>query len=127
ADLTNRSIRFDPELDLEPVPELPGKQVLQDTAARLGESLKCSKLIQDSHGWCFYIHADDERKYLIELTYRATHAETSSWVLACSRCSGLRPWEWFHSPRQSIGMEQTLLDQAVGILISHHGFERHGA
>jgi len=124
ADLTNRSVRFNPELDLESVSELPGKDTLQDTARRLGESLKCSKLIQDSHGWCFYIHADDGRRYLIELSYVATKSAASSWVLSCSRCSGLRAWEWFNSNQQGLGREQELLDRAVEVLLSHHDYER---
>jgi hypothetical protein len=124
ADLTNRSVRFSPELDLESVPELPGKDTLQDTARRLGQSLKCSKLIQDSHGWCFYLDADDGRRYLIELSYVATEGDASRWVLSCSRCSGLRAWEWFRSQTESLGREQQLLDRAVEILVSFHNYER---
>jgi len=130
ADLTNRKIRFDPELDLEDlksVPELPGKDILHDTARRPGESLKCSKLIQDSHGWCFYIHADDGRKYLVELLYGATERDASRWVLMCSRCAGLRVWEWMGKDAPGLGREQFLPDKAVEILVSHHSYERVAA
>src|SRR5215469_12641893 len=93
ADLKNRSIRFVPEVDTESVDELPGKDVMQDTARRLDGS----GFIQDSHGWCFYLRADDGRKYLLELLYVSTQGDASSWVLTCSRCAGLRAWEWFGS------------------------------
>ncbi len=123
AELRNHSIRFSPELDLESVKELPGKDVMQDSAHRLGGS----GFIQDSHGWCFYVHADDGRKYLVELSYVSTEGEASSWVLTCSRCAGLRAWEWFGSHTPNLGREQQLLDRAVEILTSHHGYEREAA
>ena len=127
ADLTSRSTCFDPELDLESVPELPGKQILHDVANRLGETQKCSALIQDSHGWCFYAHADDGRKYLLELTYVATENGASIWVMMCSRCTGLRIWEWMGKDKPQLGREQALLDSATKFLISHHGYERAAA
>src|SRR6185503_6032797 len=123
ADLKNRSIRFDPEIDLEKVAELPGKDIVQDTARRLGEMFKCSEVIQDSDGWCFYVHADDSRKYLIELLYVATEGDASNWVLTCSRCAGLRAWEWFGGQAPNLGRERQVLDRAVGILLSHYGYE----
>lgn len=120
ADLKNRSIRFSPELDLESMDELPGKDVMQDAARRLGGS----GFIQDSHGWCFYLRADDGRKYLVELLYVSTEGDASSWVLTCSRCAGLRAWEWFGSQKPNLGREQQLLDRTVEVLISQHGYER---
>jgi hypothetical protein len=119
ADLKNSSIRFVPELEMESVDELPGKDVMQDTARRLGGS----GFIQDSHGWCFDVRADDGRKYLVELLYVLTENNASSWVLTCSRCAGLRAWEWFGSNKPNLGRERQLLDRAVEILISHHGYE----
>jgi hypothetical protein len=123
ADLENRSIRFAPEIDLESVDELPGKDVMQDAERRLGGS----GFIQDSHGWCFYLRADDGRKYLLELSYVSTQGDASSWVLTCSRCAGLRAWEWFGSQIPNLGRERQLLDRALEILISHHGYEREAA
>ena len=120
ADLKNRSIRFSPELDLESMDELPGKDVMQDAARRLGGS----GFIQDSHGWCFYLRADDGRKYLVELLYVSTEGDASSWVLTCSRCAGLRAWEWLGSQKPNLGRERQLLDRAVEVLISQHGYER---
>lgn len=122
----NRSIRYDPELDLDEVPELPGKDVMEDVRRRFREESRCSELIQDSHGWCFYVHADDRRKYLIELCYSFTDHDGSYWMLHCDRCPGLRVWEWFRS-RQSTGREQLLLDKGMQMLLSHHGFERSQA
>jgi hypothetical protein len=127
AELVNRSVRFDPQLDLEnlaEVPELPGKEAMQDTLQRLGKTMRCSRLIQDSHGWCFYAHADDGRKYLIELSYVATEKDASSWGLSCSRCAGLRAWEWLGGQTPNLGQEQLLLGRAVEVLVSHHGYER---
>ena len=94
ADLKNRFIRFDPEIDLESVAELPARHCAGHRTKAWG---KCSSVrkFQDSHGWCFYVHADDSRKYLIELLYAATEGDASNWVLTCSRCAGLRAWEWF--------------------------------
>jgi len=123
ADLKNRSIRFFPELDVESMDELPGKDVVQDIARRLDGS----GFIQDSHGWCFYLHADDARKYLVELLYVSTEGDASSWVLTCSRCAGLRAWEWFGSQKPNLGREHQLLDRAIEVLISHHGYERDAA
>jgi hypothetical protein len=123
ADLKNRSIRFVPEVDTESVEELPGKDVLQDTARRLDGA----GFIQDSHGWCFYVRADDGRKYLVELLYVSTEDDASSWVLTCSRCAGLRAWEWFGSQTPNLGRERQMLDRAVEILISHHRYEREAA
>src|SRR2546429_87964 len=120
ADLINRKVRFDPELDLESVDELPGKDVMQDTARRIDGS----GFIQDSHGWCFYVHADDGRKYLVELLYVSTERDASSWVLTCSRCAGLRAWEWLGSQTPNLGREQQVLDRATEVLISQHGYER---
>ena len=125
-ELINRSIRYDPELDLDEVPELPGKDVMEDIRRRFREESRCSGLIQDSHGWCFYLHADDRRKYLIELCDSFTDHDGSYWMLHCDRCSGLRVWEWFRS-RQPAGRERMLLDTGIQILTSHHGFERSGA
>ncbi len=127
AELINRSVRFEPELDLEDldqVPELPGKQAMQDTLQRLGNTMRCSRLIQDSHGWCFYAHADDGRKYLLELSYVATETGASSWVLSCARCTGWRAWEWFGGQAPNVGREQFLLGKAVDVLVSHHGYQR---
>ncbi len=123
ADLKNRSIRFTPEIDSESVDELPGKDVMQAAARRLDGS----GFIQDSHGWCFYIHADDRRKYLVELLYVSTEGDASSWVLTSSRCAGLRVWEWFGSQTPNLGKERQLLDRTVEFLISHHGYERDAA
>jgi hypothetical protein len=123
ADLKNRAIRFVPEVDTESVDELPGKGVMQDTARRLNGS----GFIQDSHGWCFYVRADDGRKYLVELLYVSTEEDASNWVLTCSRCAGLRAWEWFGSQASNLGSERQLLDRAVEVLISHHGYERAAA
>jgi hypothetical protein len=123
ADLKHRSIRFEPELDLESVAELPGKDVMQDTARRIGGS----GFIQDSHGWCFYLRADDGRKYLVELLYVSTEGDASSWVLTCSRCAGLRAWEWLGSQKPNLGRERQLLDRAIEVLISHHGYEKAAA
>jgi hypothetical protein len=123
AELKNRSIRFSPELDVESMDELPGKDVVQDIARRLDGS----GFIQDSHGWCFYLHADDGRKYLVELLYVSTEGDASSWVLTCSRCAGLRAWEWFGSQKPNLGREHQLLGRAIEVLISHHGYERDAA
>jgi hypothetical protein len=123
ADLKNRKVRSDPELDLESMPELPGKDVMQDTARRLNGS----GFIQDSHGWCFYVHADDGRKYLVELLYVTTKGDASDWVLLCSRCVGLRVWEWMSKDKPRLGREQFVLDRAAELLISHHGYERVAA
>jgi hypothetical protein len=122
-DLIHRKARFEPELDLESMAELPGKDVVQDAARRLDGS----GFIQDSHGWCFYVRADDGRKYLVELGYVATERDASSWVLTCSRCAGLRAWEWFGSQTPNLGRERQVLDRATEILISHHGYERVSA
>ena len=123
VELTNRKLRCDPELDLESVPELPGKEVLQDTARRLDGT----GFIQDSHGWCFHVHADDGRKYLVELLYVSTEGDASGWVLLCSRCVGLRVWEWMGKDMPQLGRDQFVLDRAAEILISHHGYERVAA
>jgi len=123
ADLINRSIRLDPDLDLESVDELPGKDVLQDAARRLGGS----GFIQDSHGWCFYLHGEDGRKYLVELLYLSTKGDASNWVLTCSRCAGLRAWEWFGSQKPNFDREHELLGRIIEVLISHHGYERDAA
>ncbi len=122
--LVNRAVVFDPELELESVRELPGKDTMLDIARRFGESARCSSLIQDSHGWCFYVRADDGRKYLVELSYVATKGGASIWVLSCSRCAGLRFWEWFRSLTANTDRELYLLDKGVEFLVSHHGYER---
>lgn len=123
ADLKNRSVRFVPEVDTENVDELPGKEVMQDTAHRL----EGSGFVQDSHGWCFSVRADDGRKYLVELLYVSTEGDASSWVLTCSRCAGSRAWEWFSSQTPNLGRERQVLDRAAEILISHHHYERDAA
>jgi hypothetical protein len=122
-DLIHRKVRFEPELDLESIAELPGKDVVQDAARRLDGS----GFIQDSDGWCFYVRADDGRKYLVELVYVATERDASSWVLTCSRCAGLRAWEWFGSQTPNLGREKQVLDRATEIFVSHHGYERVSA
>lgn len=70
-DLVHRKLLFDPDLDFEDlnqVPELPGKQVMADLLQVMAQKHgMCSKLIQDSHGWCFRICGSDSRKYLLEL------------------------------------------------------------
>lgn len=120
TDLKNREVRFDPELDLESTPELPGKDVMQGTARHLNGS----GFTQDSHGWCFYVHADDGRKYLVELSYVTTDGDGSDWLLLCSRCAGLRVWEWIGKDKPQLGKEQSIIDRATEILISHYGYER---
>jgi hypothetical protein len=106
---------------------LPGKDALKAAALRLAETAnwKCSRLIQDSHGWCFYVRADDRRKYLVELLYVVMGAEASNWVVTCNRCVGMRAWEWLGSQKPNLGQEQQVLNRTVEILISQHGFERH--
>ena len=120
ADLKNRSVRFVPEVDTESVDELPGKNVMRDIEHRLDGS----GFIQDSHGWCFYVRADDGRKHLVELSYVSTEADASSWVLTCSRCAGLRAWEWFGSQTPNLGRATHVLDRAIESLTSYHGYER---
>jgi len=122
ADLENPVIRFDPELDLETTAELPGKDIMHDLLRQFEDDAKGSRLIQDSHGWCFYVRGDDGRKYLVELSYVATKDAASEWVLSCLRCSGLRFWGWIGSPRSAVGEESSLLTKRVEYLISHHGF-----
>jgi hypothetical protein len=123
ADLRNPSVKFDSELDLERIAELPGKDAMQEVLHRFGKATKRSRLIQDSHGWCFYARADDGRKYLLELSYVATKGGASDWVLSCSRCAGLRFWEWFRSRPSDTGREADLLAKGVEILTAHHGFK----
>jgi hypothetical protein len=123
ADLENPSIRFDPEPDLETVAELPGKDIMDDLLRKLDDEAKGSRLIQDSHGWCFHIRGKDGRRYLIELSYVATKGVASQWVLSCSRCAGVRFWEWFTSTSE-IGEEPGLLANYVGFLVSNHGFRK---
>jgi hypothetical protein len=122
ADLENLSIRFDPELDLETVADLPGKDIMQDLMRKFDDGANRSRLIQDSHGWCFHVRGEDGRKYLVELSYVATKDRASNWVLSCSRCTGFRFWEWFTSPRSGIGEEPGLLAKRVEFLVSNHGF-----
>lgn len=121
ADLENPSIRFNPEPDLETVPELPGKDITHDLLTKFDTGANRSLLIQDSHGWCFRVQGDDGRKYWVELSYVATNSAASKWVLTCSRCSGLRFWEWFTST-SDIAEEPVLLAKGVEWLVSNHGF-----
>jgi hypothetical protein len=121
ADLENPSIRFDPEPDLETVPELPGKDIMDDLLRKFDSGANRSRLIQDSHGWCFRVQGEDGRKYLIELSYVATKDAASNWVLSCSRSAGLRFWEWFTSTLD-IAEEPGLLAKSVELLVSNHGF-----
>jgi hypothetical protein len=124
-ELINRSIRFDPALDLEAVAELPGKDVMQDILRRLEPTAKCSSLIQDSHGWCFYIRSGDHRIYLVELGYKFTEGEASWWALSCFRSMGWRIWELFSSQTKGVGDEWSLLKRTESLLSAHHGFERN--
>lgn len=125
ANLAHHTLVFDPDLDLENVAELPGKDSMAAVVEALAHSkIACSKLIQDSHGWCFYIRGDDSRRYLVELGYVATTNRTSEWVLTCGRSAGLRLWELFQPKGTAIGLEQRYLDIVVEILASHHGFEK---
>jgi hypothetical protein len=119
ADLDNPSIRFDPELDLETVAELPGKEIMHDLLRKFGSV--ANRLTQDSHGWCFYVRGEEGRKYLIELSYVVTKDAASQWVLSCSRCAGFRFWEWFRST-SDIGEEPGFLAKGVEFLVSDHGF-----
>jgi hypothetical protein len=123
VELTNRSVLFVPELDLESMKELPGKDTMQAVVSKFGETARCSPLIQDSHGWCFYVHADDGRKYLVELGYARTENGASAWFLSCARCTGWRLWEFFGS-RATVGRERILLDRGVEFLTSQFGYER---
>src|SRR5689334_5099756 len=127
-DLVHRRLLFDPDLDFEDldhVPELPGKQVMADLLQVIAQKHEvCSKLIQDSHGWCFKILSADLRKYWIELVPVKTSNGMSEWVLGCSRCMGLRLWEIAKDSRKPLGSEQKCLDLAAEILISQHGFEK---
>lgn len=127
SDLKNRLIRFDPEPDLETVAELPGKDIMQDVLCKFGDAANGARLIQDSHGWCFYVRGDDKRRYLLELTYVATKADASIWILSCSRCADFRFWEWFRSRSPDVGNESNLLTKCVGFLVSYHGYERTDA
>jgi hypothetical protein len=119
--LENPSIRFNPEPDLETVPELPGKDIMDDLLRKFDTGANRSRLIQDSHGWCFYVRDEDGRQYLVELSYVATNSAASKWVLSCSRCAGLRCWEWFTST-SDIAEEPVLLAKGVEFLVSNHGF-----
>jgi hypothetical protein len=126
-DLANRRLLFDPNLDLEEVHELPGKDSMAAVLESLTRSkIACTKLVQDSHGWCFHIHGDDGRTYLMELIYRCTTDQTSEWVFTCDRLSWLRFWEWgwFKRATTSVGLEQRYWDLVVEILVSQHGFEK---
>ena len=103
-DLVHRKLLFDPNLDLEEEDELPGKQVMADLREEMAQIHSvCSKLIQDSHGWCFRIREADSRKYWLELIPVRTADETSEWVLHCSRCMGLRVWEMVKDDRRALG------------------------
>jgi hypothetical protein len=124
TELTHRSIRFVPELDLESVKELPGKDVMQSVLRQFSETAGCSRLIQDSHGWCFYVHAVDRRKYLVELSYASTEGGASRWVLSCARCPGWRLWEFFSANAENTGRERALLDRGAEFLVAQQGFER---
>lgn len=127
-DLIHRKLLFDPDMDFEEVAELPGKQVmsdLRDTMAR-DKSVR-SKLIQDSHGWCFRIHGGDSRKYRLELIPVRTADGVSEWVLHCSRCMGFRLWEIVRDDRKPLGSEQHCLDKAAALLVSQYGFEKSPA
>src|SRR5882724_8492637 len=121
VDIENPSVRFNPELDLETVAELPGKDMMHDLLRRFDNSANRSRLIQDSHGWCFYARGEDGRKYLIEVSYVATNDAASDWVLSCSRCAGLRFWEWFTSS-SDIVEDPSLLAKCVEFLVSNHKF-----
>ena len=126
-DLTNSRLLFDPDLDLEEVHELPGKDSMTGLAEALGRrGIVCSRLIQDSHGWCFRIHGDDARKYFVELIYVGTANQASDWVLQCARVAGFRLWEWeWSKPKyQAVGLEQRYFDFIVAILTSDLGFTR---
>ncbi|HTE90100.1 MAG TPA: hypothetical protein VK639_14160 [Terriglobales bacterium] len=124
SDLLHQTRIFDPELDLEHIPELPGKDVMQDAIQTLTTSgIRCSKAIQDSHGWCFYLWGDDARKYLLELSYVCTQSGTSKWVLWSRRCCGWRRWELPKSEDEAKGREQHYLDAVTNILLSHHAYE----
>ena len=123
-DLIHRKLLFDPDLDFENLPELPGKQVMSDLREIMArDQIVCSELIQDSHGWCFDIRGADSRNYLLELIPVCTEAENSEWVLHCSRCMGLRFWELARDNHRALGSEQQCLDKAVAILVSQFGFE----
>jgi len=123
-DLVHRKLLFDSDLDFEDVDELPGKQIMSDLRETLAQDQGvCSKLIQDSHGWCFKVRGGDSRKYLLELVPCWT-AETSYWVLHCSRCMGFRLWEVARDGRKALGSEQQCLDKAEAILVSQYGFEK---
>lgn len=121
ADLENPSIRLNPEPDLETVAELPGKDIVDDLRRKFDTGANSTRLIQDSHGWCFYARGEDGRKYMIELSYVATKGAASKWVLSCSRCAGLRFWEWFTSISE-IAEEPGLLAKGIEFLVSNHGF-----
>jgi|ERR1043166_1598327 hypothetical protein len=127
-DLVHRKLLFDSDLDFEDlnqVPELPGKQVMGDLLQVMAQKYDVgSKLIQDSHGWCFSIYESDARKYLLELIPVRTADGISEWVLHCSRCRGLRLWEIAKDDRKPLGLEQQCLDVAAEILISKYQFEK---
>lgn len=127
-DLIHRKLLFDPDLDfedLDQVPELPGKQVMEGLLPAMAQNYGvCSKLIQDSHGWCFTVRGSDSRKYLLELIPVRTADGVSEWVLHCSRCRGLRLWEIVKEGRKPLGLEQQYLDVATEILVSKYGFAK---
>jgi hypothetical protein len=126
-DFTNSRLLFDPDLDLEEVRELPGKDSMTALSEALGRrGIVCSKLIQDSHGWCFRIYGDDARKYFVELIYVGTTNQASDWVLECARVAGFRfwEWEWSKAKYKAVGFEQRYFDLITALLNADHGFTR---
>ena len=124
-DLIHRKLMFHPDLDFEQEAELPGKQVMSDLRETMAQDQRvCSKLIQDSHGWCFKLFGADSRKYWLELIPVRTAAGVSEWVLHCSRCIGFRLWEVVRDDRKPLGSEQDCMDRAAAILVSQYGFEK---
>jgi len=124
-DLIHRKLLFDPDIDFEEVAELPGKQAMSDLRETMARDQSvCSKLIQDSHGWCFKVYGGDSRKYWLELIPVRTADGVSEWVLHCDRCMGFRLWELARDDRKPSGSEQQCVDMAAAILVSQYGFEK---
>jgi len=122
VELTNHTLLFAPDLDLEQAPELPGKHVMDDALRRVAESeAPRPKLINADHGWCFQVRGDDSRRYELYLSYVATEGGTSTWMLCCNRCPGMRFWEWFRE-RENVGREAVYLGKVADILVKLHAF-----
>ena len=79
----------------------------------LSAGARCSALIQDSHGWCFYATRDGLRVCL-ELIPVSVEDGRSSWMLQTFFEPGVRVWQ--HLRRGQTSAEAQLSAAAIKVL-----------